>query len=740
MIESTANTVPLPGQGRRVKVLLPLPLGKPYDYLVPAGMDLSPGDVVEVPLGPRQVTGVVWNDDGAEPDVDPARLKAVIAAHDPPFSMPPDMLRFADWVAAYYLVPQGAVLRMMIRRLDALKPPRPVTFYVRRPDADLPARMTPARKNVLAVLDDGMPRTAAELAEIAGVGTSVVKGLAELQVLRADTRPADPIPQNPDAEYAPPDLADAQADVAGRLVTAFDDAPKVILLEGVTGAGKTEVYFEAVAEALRRGRQALVLLPEIALTQQIRQRFADRFGASPVAWHYGLSDAERKRTWRQIVSGAARVIVGARSALFLPFTDLGLIVVDEEHDPSFKQEDGVRYHARDMAVLRGNIGKFPVVLVSATPSLESVANVEAGRYEHVQLPQRFGAAKLPDVSTIDLREDRLPRGRWISGPLAEAVEGALVDGEQALLFLNRRGYAPLTLCDTCGHRLKCPHCTAWLVEHRYLGRLQCHHCGYQVPVVRDCPSCGNAETMRACGPGVERLAEEVQARWPDARMALMTSDLIHSPTELDALIQAMVRGEIDVLIGTQIVAKGHNFPRLTLVGVIDSDLGLEGGDLRAAERTFQLLHQVAGRAGRADLPGRVMLQTYNPDHPVLQAMATADSSAFLSAELDGRRAAHMPPYGRLIALILSGPDENRVLEVSRSLAKKVPQSRDGGGPRVLGPAPAPLAVVRGRHRMRFLVQGARGPEIARFVQGWLAGVRLPNNMRLTVDVDPHNFL
>ncbi len=725
----------------RVRVLLPLPLGAPYDYLVADGQPVPPpGALVRVPLGPREMVGVVWDPEpeAADAVTDPARLKPVLDTVDELPALDAAMRRFIDWVARYYLRPPGDVLSIVLRRFSLLRPPRP--RIVHRPTGEEPERMTAARRRVLELAAEGPPRTARDLAEIAGVGPTVVRGLVEKGALRAFEQVPDSARQQPDPDFAVPRLMDDQARVADVLRQAVGAGFSTTLLEGVTGAGKTEVYCEAVAEALRQGRQVLVLLPEIALTQQILGRFADRFGAAPTAWHSGLSDRDRRAAMRDVVSGRARIVVGARSALFLPFRDPGLIIVDEEHDGSFKQEDGLHYHARDMAVLRGSIGGFPVILSSATPSLETLANVRAGRYGHQRLERRYGAAELPTVEIIDMCHDRPPSGRWIGTRLEEAVRGTLAEGEQALLFLNRRGYAPLTLCNTCGHRLQCPHCTAWLVEHRYLGRLQCHHCGHEERRPDVCPKCGDTDCLKACGPGVERLAEEAKTVFPEARIALMTSDLVTGPDAAAEIIGAMARREVDLLIGTQIVAKGHHFPHLTMVGVVDADLGLAGGDLRAGERTWQLLHQVSGRAGRAERPGRALIQTHQPDAPVFKALAAHDSAGFVAAEMAAREAAGMPPFGRLAALILSAPERPQAQDLATALARRVPATAPESGIRVLGPAPAPLAVVRGRHRFRFLVVSRNGQPLQRFLGRWLEGFRLPGKARLAIDVDPQSFL
>jgi primosomal protein N' (replication factor Y) len=532
-------------------------------------------------------------------------------------------------------------------------------------------------------------------------------------------------------------LSNDQKAAAGRLADSVAEGFSVTLLDGVTGAGKTEVYFEAVAAALRAGRQVLVLVPEIALTGQWLDRFARRFGTAPEVWHSDLARGRRRHCWRRIAQGRAKVVVGARSALFLPFPDLGLIVVDEEHDSSYKQEDGVIYHARDMAVVRARLGEIPAILVSATPSLETVANVESGRYGRLHLPSRHGGAGLPSVELVDMRRDPPPRQRWLAPPLLLALKDTLAAGEQSLLFLNRRGYAPLTLCRACGHRLQCPNCTAWLVEHRLSGRLQCHHCGYAAGLPKECTDCGAEDSMVACGPGVERLAEEISALFPEARLALMTSDTVRGPGAAAAFVEAIANHEIDIILGTQIVAKGHHFPMLTLVGVVDADLGLMGGDLRASERTFQILHQVAGRAGREDRPGRVMLQTYHPDHPVMRALADGARDRFLEEEAAMRREGGWPPFGRLAALILSGRNEADVDAAASALGRAGPNNNDM---RVLGPAPAPLAMLRGRHRRRLLLKATRNTDMQKTLRQWLSRVRWPNGVRVQVDVDPYSFL
>ncbi len=735
-LENTIATKPAPF-AERLAVLLPLPLKGAYDYGVPPALVIAPGDFVRVPLGSREAIGVVWGEAAGE--VSAHKLKAIAARLEVP-PLPEVERRFIDWVARYTLTPPGAVLRMAMTAPEALEPPRPTLAYGRtalEPET-LGRRLTPGRARVLALLEGGPPRALRELAREAGVGPAVIKGLIKAGALEA-------LELKPPAPFAEPDLArpgvplssDQAAAAAALRARVARGGFSVTLLDGVTGSGKTEVYLEAVAAALAAGRQALVLVPEIALTQQWLARFARRFGVAPAAWHSELSSAERRTAWRAVAEGRAKALVGARSALFLPFPDLGLIVVDEEHDASFKQEEGVIYHARDMAVVRGRLAAHAVVLASATPSLETLENVRQGRYEVAHLKDRHGGAALPEIAVVDMRHESPGRQSWLSASLRQALAETLRQGEQAMLFLNRRGYAPLTLCRHCGHRMRCPHCSAWLVEHRLLGRLQCHHCGLATGVPGTCPACAAAQSFVACGPGIERLAEEVSALHPEARVAIVASDTLGGPAEIAELIRRVESREIDVLIGTQIVAKGHHFPMLTLVGVVDADLGLDGGELRAAERTYQLLSQVAGRAGRELRPGRVLLQTYRPDHPVMAALAAGDREGFLAAEAAERKKAGWPPFGRLAALILASRDEAAVDATARVFGRTAPR---GAGIEVLGPAPAPLALLRGRFRRRLLLKAARSVNVQAALAGWLAKVKVPSAVRVQVDVDPQSFL
>ncbi len=721
--------------GQRIAVLTAQPLERMLTYRAPEG-GCRQGAFVEVPLGPRKVLGVVWGP--GEADFDAARLRAVSRVLDLA-PMRGEMVAFLTRMGAYTLTPMHRMLGLATRAPGLTDPPAMRRVY--RAGEQRPDRLTAARAKVLAVLDEnpGALFTLGELAGRAGVSPSVVTGLARLGALRQEAAPRD-------AAFAPLDparpgkaLNREQREAADALRAGMRAGGYgATLLQGVTGSGKTEVYLEAVAECLARGRQALVLLPEIALTAAFIARVESRFGARPAEWHSAITMTERRRLWRLAGAGEVGLVVGARSALFLPFRDLGLIVVDEEHDPSYKQEDGVLYSARDMAVLRASLAGARVVLASATPHLESWANAKAGKYARLTLASRFGAANLPEMRAIDMRAEKLPAGRWISSDLEAAIHGRLERGEQALLFLNRRGYAPVTVCRACGHQLGCPDCDARLVEHRFRKRLICHQCGEGRPLPETCPACAAPDRLAPVGPGVERLAEEVAALFPEARLSVLSSDLFAGPRALRDEIARIAAGEADLIIGTQMVAKGHNFPHLTLVGVIDADLGLQGADLRAAERSFQLVRQVSGRAGRAGRAGLCLIQTHQPEHPVIRAMLAGDEERFWSAEAAERRAAGVPPYGRMGGIVVSAPDPQGAFDLGNLLAR-VPGALAGIGSRVYGPAPAPVARIRGRHRVRLLVIADKQAPLQQALRAWLAPVRLRGDLRLTVDIDPQSF-
>lgn len=717
-----------------ISVLVPLPSERPYSYVVPEGMNVKVGSIVRVPLGAREVAGLVTNE--ASDDVPTNKLRAVTHVFDCP-EMTPDMLEFIHFVSSYTLSPPGMVARMALR-VPAAFDPEPTLTGLRYCGGTV-EKLTSARKRVLELAQDGLSWTRTGLAHAAGTSVSVVDGLKNQGIFTEVEVPAPPVVAAPDPTYAPPILEGAQIEAAETLKKVVgENTFKVLLLDGVTGSGKTEVYFEAVAKAIELGKQVLILMPEIALTQQFLDRFETRFGAPPAEWHSDLTSKQRERVWRQVAEGRVRVVAGARSALFLPFENLGLVIVDEEHDSAYKQEDRVFYNARDMAVARGSFGRFPVVLSSATPSIESRVNALQGRYQAIHLPSRFKAVAMPNLRAIDMRKNQPTAGRFISPPLELAIRKTLEKSEQSLIFLNRRGYAPLTLCRVCGHRFQCPNCSSWLVEHRFRGQLMCHHCGYHEPVPEACPECGTLDHLVACGPGVERIAEETLQLFPEARILVLSTDLVGGIKRLRRELEAISKGDVDIVIGTQLVAKGHHFPGISLVGVVDADLGLSNGDPRAAERTFQLLSQVTGRAGRTGLKSQGLIQTYQPEHPVMQAIISGDSEAFYTREIDERSRHQLPPFGRLAAIIVSAEVRSDAEVHARGLRQAAPIADEIN---VLGPAEAPLALVRGRYRFRLLIQSSRRADVQAYIKAMIAaGPKIQRTIRVQIDIDPQSFI
>ncbi|MFY0680614.1 MAG: primosomal protein N' [Thalassovita sp.] len=723
--------------GALVGVLTAQPLDRVLDYKAPEG-GCWRGAFVEVPLGPRKVLGVVWGPGRGDWDISKVRSVIRVLEAAP---MREEMRQFLTRAADYTLTPMSSMLRLATRAPGLGDPPSMQKVY--RMGDTVPDRLTDARTRVLEVLRDygGLAFTLKELAEMAGVSTSVVKGLVNLGGVSEEDRPKDVPFARMQADYGGKELTDDQAEASRQLrQSVASQRYGTTLLRGVTGSGKTEVYLEAVAECLAQGRQALVLLPEIALTAEFLTRVEARFGAKPAEWHSGVTMTERRRIWKMVGQGGAQMVIGARSALFLPFQNLGLIVVDEEHDTSYKQEDGVLYNARDMAVLRASICQAQVVLASATPSLESWTNADAGKYERITLTSRFGKAVLPDMKAVDMRAENVPPGRWISDSLRREALVRVEKGEQSLLFINRRGYAPVTICRACGHQIACEHCDARMVEHRFLKRLVCHQCGETKPMPEACPNseCGVEGKLSPVGPGVERLAEEATALFPDARVVTLSSDMFGTARALKAQIEEIANGAADIIIGTQLVAKGHNFPLLTLVGVIDADLGLQGSDMRAAERTFQLMRQVAGRAGRAERKGLAMLQTYQPEHPVIRAILAGDEESFWRAEAEERRLAGVPPFGRMAGIVLSSTDPQEVFDLGGQMARMDGPLRQVGA-QVFGPAPAPIARIRGRHRVRLLVKADKGVALQAALARWVQQFKLSNQTRLSIDIDPQSF-
>ncbi|RCL01636.1 MAG: primosomal protein N' (replication factor Y) (superfamily II helicase) [Candidatus Tokpelaia sp. JSC085] len=720
---------------KSVAVLVSIPAAKPsYFYAAPDGIQIVQGTIVQVPFASQQVVGIVI-DDGPDRIFSKALRPISKVFYYPPIQQ--ELIKFIRFVSAYTLTPAGLITRMVLRVPTGCEREQYIDSL--HFTGVVPKRMTPARSRVIELASQDKKWTRSSLARAASTSQGVIDGLKMQGVLKTIKFYRPLVIPWPDPAYAPTILENDQRMAADILQTAvLENRFSVSLLDGVTGSGKTEVYFEAVACALRQGRQILILLPEIALTQQFLDRFYTRFGALPAGWHSDLTIRCRERIWSQVLHGHIRVVVGARSALFLPFQNLGLIIVDEEHDAAYKQEGRIFYNARDMAVARGHIAGIPVILASATPSIESQVNVAHGRYRLVSLPARFANAAMPNLTAIDLRKNPPSTGCFLSPLLVSMMKGVLQRREQSLLFLNRRGYAPLTLCRICGYRFSCKNCSSWLVEHRDRGLLLCHHCGYNQPVPEACSRCGALDNLVACGPGVERIAEEVSKEFAGARILVLSTDTVAGVKKIRFEFDSIIRGNVDIVIGTQLVTKGHNFPNMTLVGVIDADIGLANGDPRAAERTFQLLSQVTGRAGRTGVKSHGIIQTYQPDHPVIKALIMNDRASFYTNEIEEREPNYLPPFGKLAALIVSGAVRSEAENYARSLRRSAPHAPEIT---VLGPAEATLAFVRRRYRFRLLIHGKQCVNIQEFIHVLLAKAPVPRGtVRVQIDIDPQSFL
>lgn len=721
-----------------VGVLLPLPFNEPFDY--ESKEDLPLGTIVRVPFGKEEQIGVVWKS-GPSSNLDKNKIKPIIES----FNLPPirsELRKLVEFTAAYNCAPLGLVLKMVISVRQAFDDPKTMTLYKLsgKTLAEAKLKNSDARWQVMDLLRHA-PYSKSEICKGAGCSVGVVNTLIENKILEPIIKEKNKVFELPKPDFQKVNLTAEQQAAADELVAKTELGFSVTLIDGVTGSGKTEVYFEAAAAVLKKGRQVLILVPEISLTTQWLNRFEKRFGVKPACWHSGLGQSERADTWRAVTQGQVQVIVGARSALFLPYADLGLIVIDESHDHSFKQEDMVNYQCRDMAVMRAKLEQFPLILSTATPDLETVVNVENGKYDVVRLTHRFANAKLPELKIIDLKKDKPQKGSWgpswLAPTLVDALKSNLDKGEQSMLFLNRRGYAPLVICRDCGYRIQCPNCTAWLAEHKSSNRLICHHCGYMTARPAVCPDCGSPDGLTSCGPGVERIAEEINHRFPDARTAILSSDITSSLKEVSDIFDKMEKKELDIIIGTQILAKGHHFPELTLVGIVDADLGLMGSDLRATEQTFQLLSQVAGRAGRAEKSGEVFIQTLYPDNAVLQALVNNDRGRFLELEKQTRKMLKLPPFGKLAAIIVSGESQSSTQKVADDLGKTAPQTDKIS---VLGPAPAPIFMLRNRYRYRLLLKTDKTIKIQEVVKTWIQKVKIPSKVRVVIDIDPYSFM
>ena len=728
----------MPNTPRIFQVAVAAPLYQSFDYLAPeSGFDARPGVRVSVPFGRRQTVGVLLGTADTS-DVPRARLKRVTAVLDEEPILSPGLQKLLIWAAGYYHHPLGEVLHAALPVL--LRQDRPARAAGERIWRATEAgaqialdelKRAPARRRVLEALRAVPALREPELESVSPRWRDAIKALAASGLVRPEYR--DCLGVAPTARDVPPTLNAAQQTATATLAAA--EGFRSFLLHGVTGSGKTEVYLHAIDRILAQGRQVLVLVPEIGLTPQLLARFRRRFAVPIATLHSGLTEPERLCAWLMARAGKAAIVIGTRSAVFAPFADLGLIVVDEEHDASFKQHEGFRYHARDVAVMRAASERIPIVLGSATPSLESLRRARAGDYTLLHLPDRTGTARMPEVRLLDMR--RLKADQGLSHPLREAIAACLGRGEQVLLFLNRRGFAPVWMCHGCGWTAPCARCDARLTYHRRSDTLRCHHCGAEQAVVAQCPSCHGRE-LHALGEGTERVEVALEKYFPAARIERIDRDSTRRKGALESKLERVHSGAANLLVGTQMLSKGHDFPNVTLVGVLNADQGLYSADFRSGERLFQQILQVSGRAGRADKPGEVIIQTWHPEHPIFHALARHDFDGFASYALDERREARYPPYTYLALL--------RAEAVKPGLALAFLTEAHGYAHRlnedtieVMDPAPAPMERRAGRFRAQLLVQSTDRKRLHGFLDAWVVALvasAQAKRVRWSLDVDP----
>ncbi len=776
-------------------ILLPLPLlNGAYVYGMPPELfknkRLQVGTFVQVPLSKKKIIGVVWHrtDDSV---IDSKRIKNILCVYDCP-PLPKDSIALITYISAYNICPLGAVLKMAMPTPDAISHPKTTICYTKSPNPPV-VKITPKRQAVLHALNQSPPIPHTELMHKTGASDAIIRTMQTAGLIDAHT-----IPKMAKTDITPlytthPTPLNMEQQVAADTIKHAHGTFEVFALDGVTGSGKTETYFEAIAHTLLQNKQVLVLLPEIALSSQWEHRFYDRFGFKPLVWHSEISPKNRNLIWAGVLHGTVSVVVGARSALHMPFDNLGLIVVDEEHDGAYKQQDTVLYNARDMAIVRAKKNMCPIVLASATPSMESWANIVGGRYTHLKLSKRHSGTQVATYTPIDITTEKMDKDCFITPTLLHHMQATFDKGLQTLLFLNRRGYAPLSLCRACGYRFQCKNCDSWLIHHKYntykknlgkkllgkntlgkntlgkntlgkntlgkntlgkntlgkntlgkntLGKnpsgatLQCHHCAYTISPTNICPKCGATDTIHACGPGVERIYDEVQKHFPDAHIFIATADTMTTRKQARDFIENMQNGCIDIVIGTQIIAKGYDFENLHLVGVIDGDMALHGADLRAGETAFQLLHQVGGRVGRGNTEGCAFIQTANANHPVLQALMDNRRDTFLNTELQIRKIIQQPPFHRLANILVSGANPQLVEQTAKHLVHIAPHTTDM---RILGPADPTIPLLCGKYRKKILVNAPKHITIQPILKNWIYGYQKPSTIRIQIDIDPYSF-
>jgi len=714
-----------------LSVLLPINIDRPFTYSSEEKLDI--GTIVKVSFGKRELYGVVWEADKIEKKPDNIKIKSIIevVGEGKDYILPKDMVYFIKWISDYYLMPLGLVLKASLKQQFFQKKSR--ASYVLKINPKHQAKITEKQKIVLEEFKQNKIIDKRSLITKTGISNSIISRMIKNEILIEEEAHENITKINLDTKI---ELNSDQLKASRALVKSTKNN-EVVLLDGITGSGKTEVYLSAVNEILHQGDQVLILLPEITLTHDFVHNLKKRYKYQIAEWNSSLTENQRRNIWFGVLNKEIKLIIGARSSLFLPFKKLGLIIVDEEHDQSYKQEDGIIYNARDMAILKSKQLNIACILSTATPSVESYDNVLQNKFQRTSLKNRFHGTQLPSIKFIDMRKADKIKESFLPVEIVEDIKANYERGEQSLLFLNRRGYSPLSICSKCGVRVDCPNCDTWLVLHKNNSQYICHKCGHTEDTNKECKSCHSQNTIVPSGRGIERVDEEIARIFPEIKRMIFSSDYLNNPTDILSALEKIKNNEIGLIIGTQLVSKGYNFPNLTYVGVLDGDFGLELSDIRSAERTYQILNQVAGRAGRMKEDSVVKILTHMPEHPIIQSITNNQKEDFYNTELAIRKSAGMPPFSRLASIIISSSDKVLLLDYVRRLdkLKNTPKNID-----VFGPIEAPLSKLRKKYRMRFLIRSPKNSHIQFYIERWLKTLKINPKIRVVVDVDPYNFL
>lgn len=720
------------------QILLPIIFDKSFSYYVNDAFNIEVGDVVLVNFMNRNCYGIVTK---VEEELEKSNFKMkTILAKDDELKISPNLIKLIEFAASYNLAPKGLFLKLAISILNSSKIKENSQVFCKiNKNPPQNVKITPKRQEIIDLFGKKSEILLSEIVNLAKTSSSTVNSLVKNGILTKEIKKiAQKREKFPEIEpnlFKLKELSSDQQNAADFLNKKIaQNQHSVTLVDGVTGSGKTEIYFNVISKILKeKSGQILILLPEIILVNQLIKRFENIFNFKPQIWHSKINNNQKRDIFYALNNGEIEILISTRSAIFLPFSNLKLIIIDEEHEASFKQEDIVNYHGRDMAIARAKFENIPVILSSATPSLETFVNAKSGKYEHLILKSKFFNNKKTQIELVDMKNSDLEKGCFISKELEKEMQNCLENKKQILLFLNRRGYAPLTLCKSCGHKISCKDCSSYMSYHQSLNKLICHHCGSESKFNIACENCEEEDSFVTLGAGVERIHEEVKSLFPLSKTALMTSDSLNNQEESTKIIEKIINNEVDVIIGTQIIAKGHHFPNLSLVGIIDGDSSFNNANLRAGEKSFQLLTQVIGRAGREKHPAKIFLQSYNINNLVFKYIIEQNRDDFFNLEIQNRQIMQMPPFGKMIAIIFISKNEDLAINCGKMIVSHFPNQENI---EIFGPAPMPISKIRKNYYYRVLVKSDKKLNIQKLINNIISSFKTPNQVRIKIDVDP----